>query len=317
MPNTPRKIVVTAVRFLGLLLLLYGVALFVVANVRVGGYTVARILTQDMVEPLGHSDRRFAELERHGDVDLVFVGSSHAYRSFDPRIFDEAGLSSFNLGSTAQTPLNSYYLLKRYWPLLAPSVVVIETYYHVMDKDGLESLFDLAANVPPSREWLQMALATRNPHAVNSLLAYQLQLRDASGPASPERGTYVRGGYVETQARLAAPRSGIVAEVGEIDRQLRYLGRCIDFVKRRGARVAVVVQPLPDETLAGITNRRAVSEAIGAVAAGRGVPFADFNGRLGLKTTEHFMDTHHLNAAGVRRFNLAVLDLLREHALID
>ncbi|MFZ1333373.1 MAG: hypothetical protein WAR83_14355, partial [Flavobacteriales bacterium] len=53
----------------------------------------------------GHMHTRIAELKDHPPVDIVFLGSSHTYRSFDPRSWASAGYSSFNLGSSAQSPI--------------------------------------------------------------------------------------------------------------------------------------------------------------------------------------------------------------------
>ncbi|MFN9798593.1 MAG: hypothetical protein ACK54P_01135, partial [Bacteroidota bacterium] len=39
----------------------------------------------------GHSFSRFREADTTKNVDLLFLGSSHAYRGFDTRIFDSAG----------------------------------------------------------------------------------------------------------------------------------------------------------------------------------------------------------------------------------
>lgn len=53
------------------------------------------------------------------DVDVVFVGSSHVYRQFDPQVFDDTrgaattGKRSLNLGDLGMGLTEEYYLLKR------------------------------------------------------------------------------------------------------------------------------------------------------------------------------------------------------------
>src|SRR5690554_458534 len=69
------------------------------------------ILNKDIV---GHTETRLKEVKSFGDVDILFLGSSHAYRGFDTRIFKKAGFRSFNLGTSAQTPLQTQILLRRY-----------------------------------------------------------------------------------------------------------------------------------------------------------------------------------------------------------
>ena len=37
----------------------------------------------------GHTHSRLAEVKTYKDVDILFLGSSHAYRGFDTRIFSK------------------------------------------------------------------------------------------------------------------------------------------------------------------------------------------------------------------------------------
>ena len=62
----------------------------------------------------GIFQRTRSEIDTIKNVDIIFLGSSHAYRAFDPDIFQNHGFSSFNLGSSSQSPLNSYFLMKKY-----------------------------------------------------------------------------------------------------------------------------------------------------------------------------------------------------------
>ena len=50
----------------------------------------------------GHLYSRINEIDKYDEVDILFLGSSHAYRGFDTRIFKAEGYSSFNLGSSAR-----------------------------------------------------------------------------------------------------------------------------------------------------------------------------------------------------------------------
>lgn len=60
-------------------------------------------------------------------IDLLFLGASHAYRSFDPEIFDKKlNINSFNLGSSSQNPIDSYYVLKEAIKYNKPKMVIYE-----------------------------------------------------------------------------------------------------------------------------------------------------------------------------------------------
>lgn len=53
----------------------------------------------------GNLNTRLKEAKTKGKVDILFLGSSHAYRGFDVRLFEQAGYSCFNLGSSFSVTL--------------------------------------------------------------------------------------------------------------------------------------------------------------------------------------------------------------------
>ena len=74
----------------------------------------------------GHTFSRLGEAKHTTNVDVLFLGSSTAYRGFDTEFFREQGLKTFNLGSSSQTPTQPHLLLKKYLDGLHPKLVVYE-----------------------------------------------------------------------------------------------------------------------------------------------------------------------------------------------
>ena len=72
----------------------------------------------------GHMHSRIREIPEFKNIDILFLGASNAYRGLDTRIFEKNGWKSFNLGSSSQTPLQTFILLDRYLDHLNPKVVV-------------------------------------------------------------------------------------------------------------------------------------------------------------------------------------------------
>lgn len=71
----------------------------------------------------------FYEIEEN-TLDVICIGSSHAYSSFQPNfLWEEYGLTSYVLGSQRQTVATSYYLLLEALQHQQPKVVILETYY--------------------------------------------------------------------------------------------------------------------------------------------------------------------------------------------
>ena len=44
----------------------------------------------------GHMYSRLSDIKNHGDVDILFLGSSRACRGFDTRVFKDNGYKTFN-----------------------------------------------------------------------------------------------------------------------------------------------------------------------------------------------------------------------------
>jgi hypothetical protein len=118
----------------------------------------------------GHLYSRTREIPAHADVDILFLGSSHAYRGFDPRLFEARGLRTFNLGSSSQSPLQTKLLVDRYREHLNPRLVVMDVYPLTFDIDGVESALDLIANDTIRWDMLHMALELKNIGVLNTLL---------------------------------------------------------------------------------------------------------------------------------------------------
>lgn len=74
---------------------------------------------------------------KKNSVDVLFFGSSHAICSFNPQvIYDEYGITSYNMGSEQQSLVVSYYWLREALKYQNPKVVVLETLTFHQYKDA-------------------------------------------------------------------------------------------------------------------------------------------------------------------------------------
>ena len=104
-----------------------GVVLFLVLTAVL--LAAARFLLVDDV----HSYSRVMLQELYAQarqIDTLFLGSSHCYRSVDPAAVDEAlGTHSFNAGSSQQLPDGSYYMLQEAAAQNDLKTVYLEMFY--------------------------------------------------------------------------------------------------------------------------------------------------------------------------------------------
>lgn len=76
---------------------------------------------------------RFAQMTENS-IDMVFVGSSHQFCSISPEIlYDEYGIESFMLATSAQTVPMSYYATMEAIELQKPEMIVFEVSYLAND----------------------------------------------------------------------------------------------------------------------------------------------------------------------------------------
>ena len=153
----------------------------------------------------GFTRKRFNEAKQVKNVDLIVIGSSHAYRGYDPRIFKKAGISTFNLGSSSQTPLQTRYLVNRYIKNLNPKFAIVDVYPVLFGVDGVESQIDLMSSGLMDKEIVKMSFDINDITLYNSLIFGifndTFHLRKQSKPKA-EGDVYVPGGYVQSYENL-------------------------------------------------------------------------------------------------------------------
>lgn len=71
---------------------------------------------------------KFYELDDN-TVDVLFLGSSHAYEDFNTgTLWDEFGIASYILAGSVQPMWNTYYYLKEALKTQTPELIILEGY---------------------------------------------------------------------------------------------------------------------------------------------------------------------------------------------
>lgn len=260
----------------------------------------------------GHQRTRMAQVDASGPVDILFLGSSHAYRGFDPRIWARHGYSSFNLGSSAQTPIQTEFIVAQQLSRLKPKLVIFEVHPGPFRDEGVESAVDMIANRPVDAYTVRMAMRLKHPYVWNAL-AYgairQMSRYDDRyvEPIRRKQDTYIDGGYVER-------REGHFEPVGEAKResvdplpiQWSAFQRALETLRARGTPYLLVEAPMTRWMNEGIFRDRARFDSL-MNASGR---YVNMNGKVALDDSLHFFTKGHLNQDGVVLFNEALIDTL-------
>lgn len=263
----------------------------------------------------GYSKLRFQEADSLDRVDILFSGSSHTYRGFDPKIFDAHGVSSFNLGSSSQKPFLTKKLLQRYLDRLNPEVVVLDTYWTLYESDDVsESTLDLLSNCTFDEGVVEMLLEANDFSTYASSLYIPLVRRFHDIPQSEFDGdTYEGRGYVTRNMAGWRPdhRDSLTVEFSE--RQLEILSEIKSLCKEKGARLILCHSPVTSHYRDGITNYSLVDSTFASYADANTL-WLDYNGKdkIDLDEDACFFDDHHLLPCGVSDFNASLIAEIKE-----
>lgn len=262
---------------------------------------------------LGHEDHLYTKVHEClevQDVDVLFFGSSHAYRTFDPRVFAERGVRIFNMGSSMQTPLQTEVLIRNYLDTIKPRLVVIEVHPDVMPHDGVEPAIYQLCNVPPTWDMVPMALRTRNMRVV-ATAAYALvhnslssEFRHFSEPVEVGKDHYVAGGYVEQEMACYSPEPHQPKRIESRGVQKRALRRCVELLERKGVPYILLEVPDTKALLSSYANIACFQEDM----SGYGRFY--FKDMEVLDDSLHFFNEDHLNQRGVELYDAYICDSL-------
>ena len=268
----------------------------------------------------GHLYNRLQEADTTGKVDILFLGSSHAYRGFDPRIFSKAGYSSFNLGSSSQTPIQTKILYERYIDRLSPKLIVFDIFPNTFNTEGVESFLNLLSNAPLGHDLVMAAIQSRHATVWNTtiLSAWRTLIGANDGFKEPlyranDKDLYVPGGYVEKGASEFKPADKkITFKWSPPENQWQAFLDILLASERRGIPVILVQTPVTGQYQYAPEDRMELERLLSPLADAH----LDLSDALHGNEADLFYDGHHMNQNGVEQFNALFLDSLAAHGFI-
>lgn len=260
----------------------------------------------------GHLFTRVREAEATKNPDILFLGSSHAYRGFDPRVFEKEGISVFNLGSSSQSPLNTKVLLHQYFDKIQPKMIIYEVYAGTLTSDGVESSLDLLSNNKIDENSVKMAKEIHQLTTYNTLIYGAFRQffglnENFQEPTTQENDTYVKGGFVESKFVRNPLREEKPSRWELNPKQIETLRENIAFMKEKNVPVLLVQAPITKKLYEAKTNNKEVDSLLSTLGE-----YKNFYGVLPLNDTLDFYDSNHLNQPAVVKFNEELIKYLKE-----
>jgi len=259
----------------------------------------------------GFLHSRLIEAETVKDIDVLVLGSSHAYRGYDPRIFAKVGLNMYNLGSSAQTFIQTEQVLKRYIDKMNPKLIIFDVYPFVFNSDGIESTVDFLSNSKVNKSLVISSLETGNIKVYNTLVfsLYEnlFSLNNTfKEKRKTKRDTYIPGGFVENQTVMKSeeiykPHQYIIAP----DQWNAFI-RIIGFLESRHLKYVLIQSPFLKDKYKAINNNAYMDSIFSSISA-----YYNYNERYSWDKP-YFFDDVHLNQKGVDIFDSLLIDDLKE-----
>jgi len=285
----------------------YGVYFFLF-NVSVGNKLLIQKMQEEVVIEKDVFGRTLKEFDRTKKYDVVFLGSSHCYRCFDPMLFQNEGLDSYNLGSSSQTPLNSYSLLKTL--AINTKTILLEVYPVVSGLSGEESFLSMNASIDDYNLLFQFAWDLNYLRCYNALSIKPFI--DNYNKNTPLNILKSDRGYVETTDSIKKEEEydSIILNTEYCEKQIEYIGKIISHCKEKNVAVFLAYAPIPSELK--IKGENEFIEAVKILAEKEKVEFYNLGRNHPLNSKLHFFDNDHINKAGVEWFNHKLIELMRQ-----
>ncbi|MCB0757589.1 MAG: hypothetical protein KDC01_03955 [Flavobacteriales bacterium] len=292
--------------FLAMAIALYLLAIGGMAHVSLQGKPLI-FRTGDYYNwPGGDSWQRFHEFDPRERQDAMIIGSSHAYRGYDPAVFAERGHRVFNLGSSAQTPLNTYQLIKHYLDSTNCPLLIYDVYVGTFQNSGLESTADLTQNQPSDGAALGMAWALRDLRGLNMMALRMFTARNT--PYYTSEHYQGLGFCLMTDSLKSAAGPPPLKQKGLLERQQQFFEACLHLCRERGIALVVSSHYARRDRRGDVHG--ALAHYMDSVLAGTGIPYLDYTNAPDIEDQNWFADHGHLNGTGARIFTGQLMDSL-------
>jgi hypothetical protein len=268
--------------------------------------------------------------KQNKEIDLLFLGSSHAYRSFIPEIFnEELNVKSFNLGSSSQSIKTSYFVLKEAkenQPKLKK--VILEIYYPMIKEEN--NFVNAQHNYPymksgrVKKEFLKeyelqdklrifFPLISSQNEILSILKGLIKQETLEKSETKKIKEKYLSKGFVANYRQNIFDDSVFDLKFKKFKKpNLDYLNKIISFCNENKIELICVTAPFPKRSLEKLDYRE-INSFYTSYFKSKNIKYIDYNYKNEIFIDEKdFKNIDHLNYYGAEKFSKLVIKDLKK-----
>lgn len=266
-------------------------------------------------------------------LDIIFIGSSHCYRTFDTEIIDSiCSLNSFNMGSSFQTPLTSYFVLKEVLKTQKPKFVVFENYFDMlfstnqlinssynMDhmKNNINKLEFYAYGLNYSEKLKYFLTSYRYRNNIDYLFTIEKEINS--------KDIYKSKGYVENDSIID------IINIQEKNlfnnyyfneklinqKQLNAVTNLTDLCKSQEINIIWAMAPIPHISYKKIKNPEDIDSFYDNLSQENKVHFHNYQNSFIINFSDSldFSDDNHLNINGARKISIDIAKKINQQII--
>ncbi|MCC8107171.1 MAG: hypothetical protein LIO99_14420 [Clostridiales bacterium] len=316
-------------------------SLLIISVLFMGGLRLFRYLVTD--DSSSYTRIMMHQLyESESNIDILFVGSSHVYRSLVPDIADDIlGGYTFNAGTSAQAMDGSYWIIREALDNNEVSCIYLELYYGIAtgekykDRTQLTSTYIIADYMRnPINRTIYLLNASSKEYYANSFIIARrnwenlLDIDIISSIVKKKSSVayknyeytkgendveyYVDRGFVANDSVMDEEQAISSEAYDEIDLSsisddyLNSLESIVTLCAKKEVELIFFIAPMPESTVVGKGNYDAYSSYIKELAEYWNIEFYDFNlcktSYFDASDYKFFKDDDHLNTTGAEKF---------------
>ena len=250
----------------------------------------------------------FRQFDPNAKHDILLLGSSHAYRGYDPAIFREHGYNMFNLGTNSQTNLVSYFIAKNYIKKENCNMVIIDVYDRVFITSTLESISDIVQNINSNKAAVEICLALKDIRTVN-MLSLRL-FNNFNGVFNADTAGVVNG-FIPYNTQLTETDMVKEPELEALDQAIVYFEKLIIYLQKEGIKVVLAEHPVPFVYAISPEQHALMVEKIKPILTRYNVPFYDHLYDSTMTDIKYYANYNHLSISGIKKYNNILLEELK------